>query len=113
MLIRQLEYLVALASERHFARAAERCGVSQPTLSASLRQLEGAAFASVGCLPDVRIEVYSMMAELAYLQAGNIGTIMPSTLLPWLRLTGMRTASIVQPLAHLPRAGQSTAAIAS
>ena len=41
MLIRQLEYLVALASERHFARAAERCGVSQPTLSAALRQLEG------------------------------------------------------------------------
>ncbi|GAC1660176.1 MAG: LysR family transcriptional regulator [Candidatus Elarobacter sp.] len=40
MLIRQLEYLVALAAERHFAHAAERCGVSQPTLSAALRQLE-------------------------------------------------------------------------
>lgn len=40
MLIRQLEYLVALASERHFAHAASRCGVSQPTLSAALRQLE-------------------------------------------------------------------------
>jgi len=40
MLIRQLEYVVALAAERHFAHAAERCGVSQPTLSAALRQLE-------------------------------------------------------------------------
>jgi DNA-binding transcriptional LysR family regulator len=40
VLIRQLEYLVALAHEEHFARAAERCGVSQPTLSTGLRQLE-------------------------------------------------------------------------
>ena len=38
--IRQLRYLVALARERHFARAAEACGVAQPTLSAGLRQLE-------------------------------------------------------------------------
>lgn len=40
MLIQQLRYFVALAQEEHFARAAERCGVSQPTLSAALRQLE-------------------------------------------------------------------------
>jgi DNA-binding transcriptional LysR family regulator len=38
--IRQLRYLVALARERHFARAAESCGVAQPTLSAGLRNLE-------------------------------------------------------------------------
>jgi DNA-binding transcriptional LysR family regulator len=38
--IRQLRYLVALARERHFARAAESCGVAQPTLSAGLRHLE-------------------------------------------------------------------------
>ncbi|WP_139809245.1 LysR family transcriptional regulator, partial [Mycobacterium avium] len=29
MLFRQLEYFVALASERHFARAARACYVSQ------------------------------------------------------------------------------------
>lgn len=40
MVIRQLEYLVALAHEKHFARAAERCEVAQPTLSLALRQLE-------------------------------------------------------------------------
>lgn len=39
-MIRQLQYLIALAREEHFARAAESCGVSQPTLSAALRQLE-------------------------------------------------------------------------
>ncbi|WP_031065981.1 LysR family transcriptional regulator [Streptomyces sp. NRRL WC-3742] len=40
MLLRQLEYLVALARERHFARAAEACHVSQPALSEGLRKLE-------------------------------------------------------------------------
>jgi DNA-binding transcriptional LysR family regulator len=38
--IRQLRYLVSLAREKHFARAAEACGVAQPTLSAGLRHLE-------------------------------------------------------------------------
>ena len=40
MFIRQLEYLVTLARERHFARAAEACCVSQPALSAAIRHLE-------------------------------------------------------------------------
>jgi LysR family transcriptional regulator, hydrogen peroxide-inducible genes activator len=40
MTLRDLEYLVALAETRHFGRAAERCHVSQPTLSAQLRKLE-------------------------------------------------------------------------
>ena len=38
--IRQLQYLVALARERHFTRAAQACHVSQPTLSGRIRQLE-------------------------------------------------------------------------
>ncbi|MFF9011770.1 LysR family transcriptional regulator [Streptomyces sp. NPDC014870] len=40
MLFRQLEYLVALARERHFARAAQSCYVSQPALSEAVRKLE-------------------------------------------------------------------------
>lgn len=40
MLFRQLEYFVAVASERHFARAAEKCYVSQPALSAAIAKLE-------------------------------------------------------------------------
>jgi DNA-binding transcriptional LysR family regulator len=40
MLFRQLEYFVALARERHFARAANACHVSQPALSEAIRKLE-------------------------------------------------------------------------
>ncbi|ART81966.1 DNA-binding transcriptional regulator OxyR [Oceanisphaera profunda] len=40
MNLRDLEYLVALSQERHFRKAAEKCFVSQPTLSGQLRKLE-------------------------------------------------------------------------
>ncbi|MBL8836753.1 MAG: LysR family transcriptional regulator [Alphaproteobacteria bacterium] len=40
MVIRQLQYLVTLARERHFGRAAAACNVTQPTLSAGIRHLE-------------------------------------------------------------------------
>lgn len=40
MLLRQLEYLSALAREGHFGRAAESCHVTQPSLSAGIRKLE-------------------------------------------------------------------------
>lgn len=39
-MIDKLEFLLALARERHFGRAAESCGVTQPTLSAGVKQLE-------------------------------------------------------------------------
>ncbi len=39
-MIDKLAYLIALAHERHFGRAALACGVTQPTLSAGIRQLE-------------------------------------------------------------------------
>jgi DNA-binding transcriptional LysR family regulator len=40
LIVRNFEYLLALAKERHFARAAAACRVSQPTLSAGIKQLE-------------------------------------------------------------------------
>ncbi|MGH8453054.1 MAG: LysR family transcriptional regulator, partial [Nevskiales bacterium] len=40
MTLTELRYLVALDRERHFGRAADRCFVSQPTLSVAIRKLE-------------------------------------------------------------------------
>jgi DNA-binding transcriptional LysR family regulator len=40
MVLRQLEYLSALARERHFGRAAAACHVTQPALSIAIRKLE-------------------------------------------------------------------------
>ena len=39
-MIDRLDFILALARERHFGRAAEACGVTQPTLSAGVKQLE-------------------------------------------------------------------------
>lgn len=47
----KFEFLIALARERHFRRAAEQCGVTQPTLSAGIKALEetlGAALVNRG-----------------------------------------------------------------
>jgi LysR family hydrogen peroxide-inducible transcriptional activator len=40
MTLTELKYIVALARERHFGRAAEACFVSQPTLSVAIKKLE-------------------------------------------------------------------------
>ncbi len=40
MNIQQLEYIVAIDEYQHFAKAAENCGVSQPTLSMMVQKLE-------------------------------------------------------------------------
>src|SRR6202795_1197783 len=39
-MIDKLEFIIAVSRERHFGHAAEACGVSQPTLSAGIKQLE-------------------------------------------------------------------------
>jgi DNA-binding transcriptional LysR family regulator len=38
--IDKLDFILALAREKHFGHAAEACGVTQPTLSAGIKQLE-------------------------------------------------------------------------
>lgn len=39
-MLAKLEYLIALSSEKNFGRAAERCGIAQPSFSAGIRGLE-------------------------------------------------------------------------
>ena len=40
MTLTELRYIIALARERHFGRAADKCAVSQPTLSVAVKKLE-------------------------------------------------------------------------
>ena len=40
MTLTELKYIVAVARERHFGKAAEACYVSQPTLSVAVKKLE-------------------------------------------------------------------------
>ncbi|MCV5513592.1 LysR family transcriptional regulator, partial [Escherichia coli] len=39
-MIDKLEFFIALAKARHFGRAADELGITQPTLSAAVKQLE-------------------------------------------------------------------------
>ena len=93
MLFRQLEYFVAVARERHFARAAEACYVSQPALSASIAKLERELNVTLinrghnyeGVTPEgerlvvwakrILAEQQAFKAEVAAVQSGITGTL--------------------------------------
>ena len=93
MLFRQLEYFVAVAKERHFARAAEVCYVSQPALSASIAKLERELNVTLinrghnyeGLTPEgerlvvwakrILAEQDAFEAEVAAVQSGITGTL--------------------------------------
>ena len=105
MLFRQLEYFVAVARERHFARAADACYVSQPALSASIAKLERELNVTLinrghsyqGLTPEgerlvlwakrILAEQEAFKAEVAAVQSGITGT---------LRLGAEPTASTTQ-----------------
>ena len=81
MVLRQLEYLAALAREKHFGRAADACHVSQPTLSAAIRLLEddlGAPIVErghryVGLTPQGQVALehaHRILAEVENLRRG-------------------------------------------
>ena len=57
MTLTEMRYIVALARERHFGRAADACHVSQPTLSVALKKVEGQLGAALfeRTASDVRI----------------------------------------------------------
>jgi LysR family hydrogen peroxide-inducible transcriptional activator len=75
MTLTELKYIVAVARERHFGRAAEACFVSQPTLSVAIKKLEeeldvkiferGAAEVSVTPLGDQIVRQAQQVIEQA------------------------------------------------
>ena len=68
--LRDLEYAVAVAKERHFGRAAERCGVSQAALSEQVRKLEGVLGVTLIERPKRRVDPTSRgIALLAQAEA--------------------------------------------
>jgi DNA-binding transcriptional LysR family regulator len=93
MLMRHLSYFVALAKERHFARAADACHVAQPTLSAAIRKLEedlGATLVVrghrfVGLTPEgekllawsrqILTDYHSLIDDLAGARQGLVGDL--------------------------------------
>jgi len=107
MLLRQFEYLSALAREGHFGRAANACHVSQPTLSAGIRKLETELGVQIvqrghrfeGFTPEGKLvlswahrilaEESALIHELASMRGGLSGV---------LRIGVIPTASTVAPL---------------
>ena len=62
--LRALGYLVALSEERHFGRAAERCFVSQPTLSGQIKKLEDELGISIFERSNRRVRVTAIGEEV-------------------------------------------------
>ncbi|MFJ3338921.1 LysR family transcriptional regulator [Streptomyces sp. NPDC086766] len=93
MLFRQLEYFVAVAREKHFARAADACCVSQPALSTAIAKLERELKVTLihrgrnfeGLTPEgerlvmwakrILAEHDALKAEVAVMQSGITGTL--------------------------------------
>lgn len=93
MLVRKVQYLIALAREGHFARAAAACHVSQPTLSAGIKQLEAELGVAIvkrgqrfsGLTPEgervlawaqrMAVECERLHQDLQELGAGSVGTL--------------------------------------
>ncbi len=71
MTLTEMRYIVALARERHFGRAAEACHVSQPTLSVALKKVEGQLGAALfeRSASDVRI---TALGERIVVQARRV-----------------------------------------
>ncbi len=112
MLLRQLEYLVALARERHFARAAEACHVSQPSLSAGIAKLESELKVAIvvrsrrfiGFTPEgeqviawarrILADQDALHAELAAMQTGLGGTLRVCAIPTAVSTTSLLTAAL-------------------
>ena len=63
--MKQLQYLVALADTRHFGRAAQRCHITQSTLSAGIRDLEAVLGTAVAERSNRHVLITRVGTEIA------------------------------------------------
>src|SRR6266849_8399746 len=63
-MIDKLEFVIALAREQHFGRAAEACNVSQPTLSTGIKQLEDTFGVLLERVPITLNHLFGFMAHV-------------------------------------------------
>ncbi|HUB51721.1 MAG TPA: LysR substrate-binding domain-containing protein [Terracidiphilus sp.] len=64
MNLQELRYLVAVAEQRHFGRAAEVCNVSQPTLSSQIKKLEDELGVTLLERTNKRVDVTPVGAQI-------------------------------------------------
>jgi DNA-binding transcriptional LysR family regulator len=114
LIIRHLKYLEALARERHFRRAAEACNVTQPTLSAGIKQLEeclgvliaerGQRFMGLtpegervlGWAQNVLAGYSGLTQELGEMRAGLVGSLRLGAIPVTLPVTGLLTTPFAE-----------------
>jgi len=102
MTLQQLEYIVALDKTRHFVRAAEMCGVTQPTLSAMIQKLEDELDCRIfdrSSHPIVPTEVGAMILQQAQVVMFNVHQLKENVLTQKGSVAGSLSLAIIPTVA--------------
>ena len=102
MTLQQLEYIIALDKTRHFVRAAEMCGVTQPTLSAMIQKLEDELDCRIfdrSSHPIVPTEVGAMILQQAQVVMFNVHQLRENVLTQKGSVAGSLSLAIIPTVA--------------
>lgn len=102
MTLQQLEYIIALDKTRHFVRAAEMCGVTQPTLSAMIQKLEDELDCRIfdrSSHPIVPTEVGTMILQQAQVVMFNVHQLKENVLTQKGSVAGSLSLAIIPTVA--------------